>query len=272
MSIRKWMKRKPHKGDSFAVILDILVIVSASFSALMIYSYLDQFNRIYFSSFALGGMMFLAFLALAIFYLVILLQQLLVLPNYFLISMLLLLLLVLVPQDYSGLFPGRRIREFTEQDHRYMTDLTEGIEYEILRFTNKERELRNLSHLLWDEDLAKIARHHSLDMAKNEFFSHVNPDYEDPTTRAREAGYTTHELIIEWFSGSIAENIGIMPIGHVKDVGYVDEVPDSIAAAQVYAWMRSANHSRNILDPEATRMGAGVAVKDRRYTITQDIY
>ncbi len=272
MSFAGWIKRKPHKGDMFAAVLDILVIISASFSALMIYSYLDQFNRIYFSSFALGGIIFLSFMALAVYYIVILVQQVLVLPNYFRFGMLLFLLVILAPLDYSGLFPARAISEFTEQDQRFISKMTKEIEYEILRFTNQERKLRNLSLLIWDEDLSKIARHHSLDMVKNDFFSHVNPDNEDATTRAREAGYTSHELILKWFSGSIAENIGIMPIGHVKDVGYVDEEPDSIAAAQIYRWMTSNNHSRNILDPDATRMGAGVAVKDRKYTITQDIY
>jgi len=272
MSKISWLKRRPNKGDKLAIILDIMIIISTSISALMIYSYLEDFNRIYVSTFAIVGLFFLIFLTVAIYYSLILLQQLVLLPNYFRLGLIIILLILVIPQDYSGLLPGRTIKKISEEDKKYLSAITKEIEYEVLKFSNKERVLRNLTPMVWDSELASIARLHSLDMIKSDFFSHINPDRKNPTDRARDSGYITHDFILKWFQGGIAENIGIMPTGNVKDIGVVDNKADSIAAAQVYSWMMSANHSVNIIDPHARKMGVGVAQKGREYVITQNIY
>ena len=152
-----------------------------------------------------------------------------------------------------------------------VSDKTKEVEQAILRYTNVQRVNNNLNVLKWDEDLAKIARDHSLDQAENNYFSHTDLTGGDPTDRAVKAGYNVHkELGGGWYSDGIAENIGKMPTGDVVGVGYVSSDPDSIAKAQVDSWMRSPGHRANILNGEYIVLGVGVAYDGLYYVSTQN--
>lgn len=143
----------------------------------------------------------------------------------------------------------------------------------IFEKTNAERKAHGLHELAWDPSLANIAHKHSLDMAENNFFSHVNLKGEDPTMRAIRQGYNVRkELGGGWYSEGIAENIGEMPTGNVVGIGYVSHDPDSIATAQVQSWMDSPGHRANILDPQYDRIGVGVAYEEYYYFSTQNFY
>ena len=143
----------------------------------------------------------------------------------------------------------------------------------IFEKTNAERKAHGLYELTWDSELANIAREHSLDMAQNEFFSHVNLKGEDPTMRAIRHRYDVHkELGGGWYSEGLAENMGKMPTGDVIGVGYISNDPDSIAIAQVESWMNSLGHRGNILNSRYNKIGVGVAYDGHYYISTQDFY
>lgn len=147
------------------------------------------------------------------------------------------------------------------------------VEKAILYYTNEERKNQGVGPLNWDERLAVVARDHSQDMAENNFFAHDNLRGEDPTARAKCHGYPTHkELGGGWYSDGIAENIGKMPTGNVVGIGHVARDADEIARVQVTSWMQSPGHMRNILDPDYSRLGVGVAYDGVYYISTQNFW
>src|SRR5206468_10357123 len=74
-------------------------------------------------------------------------------------------------------------------------------DHRINGLVNGGRRARSLKPLDLGQELSKIARAHSQDMAKRGFFNHVNPDGEAPRGRLRRAGYscpkTTGENIFQ---------------------------------------------------------------------------
>lgn len=145
----------------------------------------------------------------------------------------------------------------------------------IFIITNEKRAIHGVPKLVWDSNLADMARKHSLDMAQNNYFSHTNLGNEDPTMRAIRHGYNTHkDLGGGWYSEGIAENIGMMPTGNVIGIGYVYNDPESIAIAHIQSWMESSGHRTNILDVEYIRMGVGVAYdkESNSYIATQNFW
>jgi uncharacterized protein YkwD len=87
-----------------------------------------------------------------------------------------------------------------------------------------------------DEILRGVARAHSADMAARDYFSHDNPDGEDPDDRIEEIG----------FSGAApwGENIAA---GSATAAGVVDQ------------WIDSEGHCDNIMLPDYTVIGIGYA-------------
>lgn len=112
---------------------------------------------------------------------------------------------------------------------------------DVLYYTNEERAKHGLTALTWEDDVAKVAQKYSEYMAKNNFLAHEGIDGSTPKTRIDdgEIKYT-----------SLGENIG-MGTEHAKDI--------------VRAWMESEGHRANILRPEYTHLGVGVARGDNGY-------
>jgi len=102
---------------------------------------------------------------------------------------------------------------------------------------NQERTKAGLPPLAMDEAVRKVARTHSEDMVKRHFASHDNPDGQSPSQRLDAAGIPY---------ASAGENIAW------------NDFPNPAGEA-LRAWMGSAEHSQNILRPEFTRTGMGVA-------------
>jgi len=92
---------------------------------------------------------------------------------------------------------------------------------------NAERQANGLRMLVWDDQVAELARYHARNMAENKFFSHRSADGETVDGRAKQMG-------IRWLG--IGENIATMR-------GFDD--PASVA---VENWMRSNGHKKNILN------------------------
>ena len=148
---------------------------------------------------------------------------------------------------------------------------TSEIEKQIFYLTNAERSKYGLKPLIWSDNLAIIAREHSGDMGVNNYFSHENLKGEGPTERAKKHGFPT-EVQVDAYTTKIGigENIGEMPTGSVEGMGFVADDANSIARAQVQSWMESPGHRQNILNPEYSYIGIGVAYVNVYYYSTQN--
>ena len=155
------------------------------------------------------------------------------------------------------------------------------IERKIHSLVNMERRQQGIKDLKWNEKLAIIARKHSKDMAQRDYFSHLTPEGEGPTERAKKEHFPVEKPI---YGGmviqvGIAENIfkGYMYTGFVlkngkrEPVGYKTE--NDIAKEVVYGWMHSKGHRANILNSDHDEEGIGVYIrKDGTIFVTEDFY
>ncbi|RKY19266.1 MAG: hypothetical protein DRP63_00910 [Planctomycetota bacterium] len=119
------------------------------------------------------------------------------------------------------------------------------MEQEVFDLVNQERQKAGRSPLGWCDGLADLARCHSHDMCKRDFFSHVNPEGEDPTARGRagHAGsFTCNPVVPNPYRFGVGENIA-----------YGFDSPQSV----MQAWMNSPGHRSNILSSNYTHIGVG---------------
>jgi uncharacterized protein YkwD len=123
-------------------------------------------------------------------------------------------------------------------------------ENEILALVNVERQRNNLNALVWDNQLAEIARNYSKRMAAENFFDHFDPQGADVVTRAKIA------KLKHW--SKIGENLFS-----------VENLIDFDAFA-VKNWMESPTHRQNILDKDFNTAGVGIVKsEDGEIFITQ---
>ncbi|MFG3583141.1 CAP domain-containing protein [Streptomyces sp. NPDC047990] len=106
---------------------------------------------------------------------------------------------------------------------------------EVLALTNTERAGEGLPPLLADTPLAAAAQAHSDDMVARAFYSHTSPEGGRPWDRAAAAGSTRR---------TIGENIAC---------------GQRSPAEVVRGWMNSPGHRANILKPDFTHLGVGLA-------------
>lgn len=107
--------------------------------------------------------------------------------------------------------------------------------YDIVALTNEARADRNLPALASDPLLTKAAQMKAEDMAANGYYAHVGPDGNGPSYWLKRAGYRYLNA---------GENLVI----------------DRTSAEQaVSAWMGSQAHRENILRPQFTQIGVGIA-------------
>ena len=133
------------------------------------------------------------------------------------------------------------------------------MEAAIHQLINTYREEQGRTAFKWDDDLAQLARAHSTDMANNNYYSHTNRDGDDPSARARKAGYSCNPRSI-----GIAENIHVL-YGHSSTLygqPYEWETQERMIQRFVADWTSSPGHRRNILDPRYTWTGIGVVFGD----------
>jgi uncharacterized protein YkwD len=124
------------------------------------------------------------------------------------------------------------------------------IELRVFNLINAERSKRNLRNLTFDSGLSKVARSHSLAMAKENFFSHYGADGSTVVDRAKDFKITNWR--------KIGENLFTCR-------GYDD--PETVA---IRGWLKSPSHRKNMLSGSWTATGIGVALsKDGDIYITQ---
>lgn len=114
------------------------------------------------------------------------------------------------------------------------------LERRAFSLINKKRSEAGLPALVWNEDLTRVARLHSENMAAYNFFSHTGQDGKLVNNRADIAG------IKHW--RSIGENIAY-------NRGFGDPT-----LCAVEKWMMSPGHRDNILKTNWKESGIGVAV------------
>ncbi len=106
-------------------------------------------------------------------------------------------------------------------------------EEQMVALVNEERVNEGLPPLRVDDRLVTVARDHSLDMFNRRYFSHVTPEGQDLSFRARQQN-------VEY--RIIGENLGYAPDVEMAHTGL----------------MNSDAHRQNILDPTFTRIGIGI--------------
>lgn len=110
----------------------------------------------------------------------------------------------------------------------------------MLTLVNKHRQEAGLGSVSSNSALGSIARAHAQDMAKRNFFNHVNPDGHDPQDRAKAAGY----------GGGVMENIAFTTL---RGPGMR---PTEMADVNL---MNSPPHRATILNTTVTQCGIGIA-------------
>lgn len=124
------------------------------------------------------------------------------------------------------------------------------MEWRMLRLLNKDRKRGGLPPVRMQEDLRMVARKHSADMAKKDYFDHVNLKAQSPSDRLKGA------RVSDVVSGENLAKVG----------GYAN--PTQFAETGL---MNSPGHRANILNSAYNAVGIGVVRNPRKvYFFTQN--
>ncbi|MEV5548500.1 CAP domain-containing protein [Streptomyces sp. NPDC052309] len=119
---------------------------------------------------------------------------------------------------------------------------------DVVGLTNRERTRAGLRPLAADPRLTAAAQAHSADMVARDFYSHTGPDGSRPWDRAAAVGAPQR---------TIGENIAC---GQRSPADVVE------------GWMNSPGHRANILKPEFTHIGVGLAGGGRAGTYWTQLF
>jgi uncharacterized protein YkwD len=151
---------------------------------------------------------------------------------------------------------------------------TVELEIRIHELINIERHKAGLKPLTLDKKLSAIARGHSQDMAKKNYFSHISPEGEDFLARYKKKGFVCQMHVGQHIYEG-AENIFLDNL--YSSVTYTDgrahydwNSLEEIARSIVKGWMKSDGHRENILQPPFRSQGIGVVIKDGKVYITEN--
>ncbi|MEZ4629429.1 MAG: CAP domain-containing protein [Deinococcales bacterium] len=124
------------------------------------------------------------------------------------------------------------------------------LEKELLRLSNQQRQALGIGALSYDESLAIAARNHAKEMLELNYISHESPLPEHKTLSQRLS-----------LAGSPAQGAG-------ENLGQVLAKGD-VAQSTITGWMDSPHHRENLLDPDYTHVGFGVAADDTYVRVVQ---
>lgn len=117
-----------------------------------------------------------------------------------------------------------------------------AFEQEVVNLTNEERAKQGLPPLTLDKELSAVAGDKSLDMQRNDYFSHNSPTYGSPFDMMKAYGIDYR---------TAGENIAM---GQTS--------PEQV----VEGWMNSAGHRQNIMNPNFTHIGVGYVAEGNYWT------
>ena len=127
---------------------------------------------------------------------------------------------------------------------------------------NDRRAAHGLAPLEWDGTVASVARAHSADMARRDYFAHRNPDGEAPGDRFRDVGDYCRgygeNIAKTWLDRRVSRSDGDGIVRH--------RTAEGLATGLVNQWMNSTSHRQAILEegrtPDWNRAGVGVYITD----------
>lgn len=125
-----------------------------------------------------------------------------------------------------------------------LRSLPESREF-ALQLVNRDRTLNNVQPLVEDPLLSKAAQLHAEDMLKRQYFDHASPEGKRPRDRFLSVGGSP-------FVG-VGENI-------VRSEQKILGLSYSQLEGFQRGWMYSNGHRANLLTPEYTKFGYGIAV------------
>ena len=128
------------------------------------------------------------------------------------------------------------------------------MERKIYSLTNEVRRREGVPSLTWETSLCEVARSHSTDMLTRNYFSHINPE-----------GQASHDRIVSNYRFDLSMSGENIWSGTGHDYGETNRLAHII----VNHWMSSAGHRKNLLNPEFTDIGVGVAARGRDIRVTQ---
>lgn len=131
------------------------------------------------------------------------------------------------------------------------------IEMRIHEEVNDYRQANGLDPLVFDDELAAVARAHSQDMNDRDYLSHVSPDGDGPGDRLDDAGIDCNA----W-----AENIALE-----YDPSFSEDDADSVAESIVAGWISSPGHRQNILG-DYDEQGIGVDIRDDGRVVATQLF
>lgn len=158
---------------------------------------------------------------------------------------------LLMDSSGTGAVTGIYLFSDTINKGEYTDKVKKDSELLVYDLTNSIRARHGLPLLSWSSSAANSSRKHSIDMAENDFFSHIGSDRTDPGSRLNAAGISY---------GAIGENI---------IAGYESTILSS------HAWFNSPEHRKNILDKRFSNIGIGFEYRQNstyKTYITQDFY
>ncbi|MCF7915426.1 MAG: CAP domain-containing protein [Spirochaetaceae bacterium] len=132
-------------------------------------------------------------------------------------------------------------------------------EQEILRLVNQQRDEHNLPRLYLSTELSQVARDHSTDMAKRNFYSHIDPQGTTPHQRI------TRKMGDRYYLEGTAENIAYSE----RSDGFSSLSQQQIGRDFMHGWMNSPGHRANILREGMTHIGIGLHQQGNRIYATQ---
>ncbi|MEM4530161.1 MAG: CAP domain-containing protein [Candidatus Methanomethylicaceae archaeon] len=151
-------------------------------------------------------------------------------------------------------------------------DTYTSLSRELLSQLNEVRRQYGLPPFVENPLLTRAAFAHSLDMAFNNFFSHIGSDGSDLSNRLLRVGYhysicAENILVTTTPTFSSVVMIWFIPIP-------IPQIPKSdyeLAKEIVNSWMNSPGHRANILNPALHEIGIGIAAKGSKLYVTIDL-
>ncbi|WP_276703366.1 CAP domain-containing protein [Romboutsia ilealis] len=129
----------------------------------------------------------------------------------------------------------------TTPEQKPSTDFS-SYQQQVLDLVNAERAKRGISALTLDSSLSSVATKKSQDMVNKNYFDHTSPTYGSPFDMMKQFGISYR---------SAGENIA-----------KGQKTPQEVVAA----WMNSEGHRKNILNPNFTNLGVGIAKDSNKTT------
>jgi uncharacterized protein YkwD len=138
-------------------------------------------------------------------------------------------------------FPTKKFLNYKSTNRKNTTWIPYGknikIEREIFYFVNKERKKRNIYTLSWNDSLYQTAQKRANEITHN--FSHHGAPM------------------------GFGENIGMIPIGKVRGLGFIHR--HNVAKAFLNIWMNSPGHRENILRTQYNTCSVGIVRHKGKY-------